>query len=60
MSGRRHRPRAAPNRGIGKELPRDDLAEPIPDQPLNRRQRRAKAAWERRAARLKTQETHRG
>jgi hypothetical protein len=42
------RPQAAPNRGVGKELPRDvDPGEPIPEEPANRRQRRADAAWRR-------------
>lgn len=45
------RPMGGPNRGVGKELTREDLALPIPERPRNRRERRAKAAWERKQAR---------
>jgi len=45
------RPLAAPNGGIGKELPRDQSGYAMPAQPRNRRERRALAAWQRKQAR---------
>lgn len=41
------RPMAAANGGRGKELPREETGNPIPKVPRNRRERRAKAAYER-------------
>lgn len=42
------RPLLAPNRGAGKELPRDvDPGKPIAERPRNRRERRAAESWQR-------------
>lgn len=38
------RPPVAP-KGKGKELPRDEASTPLPVEPRNRRERRAREAW---------------
>lgn len=48
------RPQASVNGGIGKELPLDQAATPLPAVPRNRRERRAQDAWRRKNGRRAT------